>query len=326
MSFIVLDAAAVERLLPMRECIEVMARAFVDLERGDVVQPLRSIFVPPDTQTAMAWMPAYRAKPRPAFGMKVLCVVPDNPGRGLDTHQGQVLVADGETGQLRGVLDASTVTGIRTAAVSALATRLLAREDARVLAIIGTGAQARRHIESIPLVRRIEQIHVAGREPAHAQRLVWDMRKACACPIDAVADARTAVRGADIIVTATSSPTPVIERTWLAAGVHVNAVGASRPTHRELDVDTIAAALLFTDRRESLENEAGDYRLAREEGRITRSPRELGELLAGKVEGRTSAEQVTIFRSLGLAVEDLVAAEHVLTRAGEQGLGITVDF
>ena len=325
MSFVVLDAALVERLLPMRECIDLMARAFIDLERGDVTQPLRSIFVPPDAQAAMAWMPAYRSKPQAAFGMKVLCVVPDNPQRGLDTHQGQVLVADGETGQLRGVLDAAAVTAIRTAAVSALATRLLARDDARVLAIIGTGAQARRHIESIPLVRRIEQIRVAGRERAHAEQVVSEVKGTCACPIDAVKDTQTAVRGADIIVTATSSPTPVIERTWLSSGGHINAIGASRPSHRELDVDTIADALLFTDRRESLEHEAGDYRLAVEQRRVAQAPREIGELLTGKVEGRTSSRQLTIFRSLGLAVEDLVAAEYVLTRAREQGLGVTVD-
>jgi ornithine cyclodeaminase len=326
MSFVVLDAAAVERLLPMRECIDLMARAFVDLEGGHVSQPLRSIFIPPNAQAAMAWMPAYRSTPRSTFGMKVLCVVPDNPQRGLDTHQGQVLLADGETGQLRAVLDASAVTAIRTAAVSALATRLLAREDARVLAIVGTGAQARRHIESIPLGRPIEQIRVAGRAPEHAAQLVEEMKKGCACSIDAVKDAQTAVRGADIIVTATSSPTPVVERAWLSSGVHINAIGASRPIHRELDVDTIADALLFTDRRESIENEAGDYRLAVEQRRVAHPPRELGELLTGKVEGRTSSSQLTVFRSLGLAVEDLVAAEHVLTKAQEGGLGITVDF
>jgi ornithine cyclodeaminase len=242
-------------------------------------------------------------------------VVADNPARGLDTHQGQVLVADGETGQLRALLDASAVTAIRTAAVSALATRLLAREDARVLAVIGTGTQARRHIESIPLVRDIQEIRVAGRDRAHAEQLVNDVRGRCACRIEAAADARTALDGADVVVTATSSPTPVIERAWLAPGAHLNGVGASRVTSRELDVDTLAEALLFTDRRESIENEAGDYRLAVEQRRITAPPRELGELLAGKVQGRTSPAELTVFRSLGLAVEDLVAAEHVIERA-----------
>jgi ornithine cyclodeaminase len=325
MSFVVVDAPTVEQLLPMRECIDLMARAFVDLERGDITQPLRSIFVPPGAQSAMVWMPAYRSRPHAAFGMKVLRVVPDNPQRGLDTHQGQVLLADGETGQLRAVLDAAAVTGIRTAAVSALATRLLAREDARVLAIIGTGAQARRHIESIPLVRSIERIRVAGRTPEHAEQLVSDAKKTCPCPIEVAKGAEAAVRDADIVVTATSSPTPIVERTWFAPGVHINAVGASRPVHRELDVDTIADALLFTDRRESIENEAGDYRLAVEHRRIAQPPRELGELLTAKVAGRTSRTELTVFRSLGLAAEDLVSAEHVLTKSRERGLGITVE-
>jgi ornithine cyclodeaminase len=328
-SFLAFDAAEVERLLPMRECIDLMARAFVDLERGDVTQPLRSIFTPPDPSTelragspvAMVWMPAYRWRPQRTFGMKVLRVVADNPTRGLDTHQGQVLVADGETGQLRALLDASAVTAIRTAAVSALATRLLAREDARVLAVIGTGTQARRHIESIPLVRDIREIRVAGRDRAHAEQLADEVRDRCACRLEVAADARTALDGADIVVTATSSPTPVIERAWLAPGAHLNGVGASRVTNRELDVDTLADALLFTDRRESIENEAGDYRLAVEQRRITTPPRELGELLTGKVEGRASSAQLTVFRSLGLAVEDLVAAEYVLDQATGRGLG-----
>lgn len=326
MSFVTLGAAAIERLLPMGECIDLMARALIDLECGEVTQPLRSIFIPPGAQAAMAWMPAYRKGPHAVFGMKVLCVVPQNPQRGLDAHQGQVLLADAETGQLRAVLDASAVTAIRTAAVSALATRLLARHDARVLAIIGTGVQARKHLESIPLVRSIDRVLVAGRTQQHAQQFVSEAAQSCACQVEAAENVKAAVRDADIVLTATSSTTPVLAREWLAPGVHINAIGASRPTHRELDLDTIAEALLFTDRRESLENEAGDYRFAVEQGRMRGSPGELGELLTGKTQGRTSPGQLTLFRSLGLAVEDLAAAEHVLAEARRHGLGITVEL
>jgi ornithine cyclodeaminase/alanine dehydrogenase-like protein (mu-crystallin family) len=328
MSFVTFSAREIERLLPMGACIEVMARALVDLERGELSQPLRSVFVLPGAKGAMAWMPAHRAGPQAVFGMKVLCVMPGNPARGLDSHQGQVLLADGETGQLRAVLDASAVTAIRTAAVSALATRLLARTDARVLAIVGTGVQARKHLDSIALVRPIARVRVAGRTLEHASTFALQAAPRFAFPIEAADNVQAAVRDADIVVTATNSATPVLAREWLAPGVHVNAIGASRPTDYELDVETLADACLFTDRRESLEHEAGEYRLAVGQGRITNSHvrAELGELLTGKRQGRTSDDQFTLFRSLGLAAEDLAAAEYVLERGKESGLGITVDF
>jgi ornithine cyclodeaminase len=272
------------------------------------------------------WMPAYRSSPKAMFGTKLLFVLQDNPTRGLDSHQGQVILADGETGQLRALLDASAVTAIRTAAVSALATRLLAREDARVLAIVGTGVQARKHLESIPLVRSIARVLIAGRTAEHARQFVSEASNGRGFSIEAAENTETAVRVADIIVTATSSPTPVIAREWLRSGAHLNAVGASRPMHSEIDTRTLADAVLVTDRRESLEAEAGDYRQAVADG-VIRGPdaaAELGELLTGKRSGRTSAGQLTVFRSLGLGIEDLAAAEHVLAKALETGAGVPV--
>jgi len=326
MSFRVLTAADIERLLPMSECIEVVAGAFVALERGELTQPLRSIWIPPDANGAMAWMPAHRGGAEPLYGLKVLCVVPDNPTRGLDGHQGQVLLADGATGQLRALLDASTVTAIRTAAVSALATRLLAREDARRLAIVGTGVQARTHLESIPLVRPIEHVRVAGRTPERARAFVREV--AVPFELEACESVEDAVRGADVVVTATTSRKPVLARSWLEPGVHVNAIGASQPTSRELDTQTVADASLFTDRRESLENEAAEYRLAVEEGLIEPAHvrAELGEVLTGKAAGRTSDHEITLFRSHGLAVFDVAAAAHVLAKADGSGAGVTVDY
>ena len=176
-----------------------------------------------------------RSAPKPMFGTKLLFVLQDNPSRGLDSHQGQVILADGETGQLRALLDASAVTAIRTAAVSALATRLLARDDASVLAIIGTGIQARKHLESIPLVRRITRVLVAGSTPDRARAFVNEAGTAAPCPIVVAESAEAAVREADIVVTVTDSPTPVIAREWLRPGTHVNAVGASRPMQWEID-------------------------------------------------------------------------------------------
>lgn len=328
MGFRVLTAAEIDRLLPMAECIAVVESAFVGLEQGELTQPLRTVWMPPEANGGMAWMPARRGGSEPLYGMKVLCVIPDNPTRGLDSHQGAVLLSDGVTGQLRALLDASAITRIRTAAVSALATSLLAREDARCLAIVGTGVQARSHLESIPLVRRIELVRVAGRTPERARAFAEDVTGRVPVDVEPCETVEEAVRGADVVVTATSSREPVLERDWLEPGAHVNAVGASQPTSRELDTATVAAAALFTDRRESLENEAAEYRLALEAGLIEPGHvrAELGELLTGSAAGRSSDEELTLFRSLGLAVFDVAAASHVAAKAEASDMGVTVDF
>jgi ornithine cyclodeaminase/alanine dehydrogenase-like protein (mu-crystallin family) len=313
----VLSAEEIERLLPMRDCIAVMEQAFVDLQRGVLHHPLRTFWAPPGVSGGTMWMAAYRSRPTPMFGTKLLFVLSDNPSRGLDSHQGQVILADGETGELRALLDASAVTAIRTAAVSALATRLLARADASVLAIVGTGVQARKHLESIPLVRRIERTLVAGRTRDQAQRFVAEIGRTASLELSVADSAEAAARAADILVTVTDSPTPVINREWLRPGTHVNAVGASRPAAWEIDPRIYADAIAFCDRRESLQAEAGDYlqAVAKEFIPSVDAVGELGELVAGKRPGRTSGDQITLFRSLGLAIEDLAAAEFVVARA-----------
>jgi ornithine cyclodeaminase len=310
----ILTAEEIDRLLPMRECIAVMEQAFADLQRGCLHHPVRNFWAPPGVNGGTMWMAAYRSSPKPMFGTKLLFVLNDNPSRGLDSHQGQVILADGETGELRGLLDASAVTAIRTAAVSALATRLLARDEASVLAIVGTGVQARKHVESIPLVRRIGRVLVAGRTGEQALRFVEEMRRTASVELSAADSAEAAVRAADIVVTATDSSTPVIEREWLRPGTHVNAIGASRPTAWEIDPQIYADAVAFCDRRESLQAEAGDYLQALANGFIpnVRTVGELGELVAQARKGRTSPDQITLFRSLGLAVEDLAAAEFIV--------------
>ncbi len=328
MSIIVLTYADVERLLPMATCIEVMAEALAGFQRGEWTQPLRSVFPPPNAHGIMAWMPAHHGGEDPIFGMKVLCVVPGNPARGLDGHQGAVLLQDGVTGEPRALINASAVTAIRTAAVSAVATRLLARADSRVLAIIGAGEQARRHLEAMVLVRPIEQIRVAARTPESARALVEASRSRFAGVIEVAASVEEAVRGADIVVTATTARLPVLQGEWLNPGTHVNAVGASQRTHQEIDAATVAASALYVDRRQSVENEAADYRAALDEGLIgpDHIRAELGELLVGAAGGRTSADRITLFRSLGLAVEDVAAALHVLGAARRDGVGREVEW
>ena len=326
MSVLILGEADVARLLPMDECVDVMADALAALERGDMEQPLRFVVRPADAAGLMGLMPAYRARPEAAYGLKAVCVFPGNPARGLDAHQGAVLLFDGETGELRAAVNASAITAIRTAAVSAVATRLLAREDARELAILGSGVQARSHLAAMAVARPFERARVWSRTAEHARALAADA--GAPFPVEAAASAEDALRDADVVCTTTSSPEPVLRRGWLRAGAHVNAVGSSIPTTRELDTETMAAAALFVDRRESTVNEAGDFLFPQREGAIGPGHirAELGELLAGTAEGRTSPEELTVFKSLGLAVEDLAAAEHLYRRARETGTGAEVDL
>ena len=324
---LVLAGNDVDRLLPMSECIDVMAEVLAGLTGGDLEQPLRTIIRPPGSAGFLALMPVYRARPEQAYGLKTICVFPDNPTRGLDPHQGSVSLFDGETGQLRALMDASRITAIRTAAVSGLATRLLAREDARTLAIIGSGVQARAHLEAMAAVRPLERASVWSPSRERLEAFVDEADPRYDFPVEATATAEAAVRGADIVVTATAASEPVLRRDWLARGAHVNAVGALTPA-RELDSDTVADAALYVDRRESAENEAGDYLIPLREGSIQPGHirAELGEVVTGAKAGRSSQDELTVFKSLGLAVEDLAAAEYLYERARATGAGTWVEL
>ena len=308
MSLLVLNADEVERLLTMDACIEAMADVLASLARDELYQPLRFVLKPPGAPGMMGFMPAHRGGERAAYSLKEIMVTPDNPTRGLDAHQGAVLLHDGQTGELTALLNASPITAIRTAAVSAVATRALARPDARKVAIIGTGVQGKSHEQALRAVLGDAEIRS------------WSRRSG--------GSAEEIVREADVVCTCTSSGEPVLSLDWLKPGVHVNAVGSSVPWARELDAETIAAGSLFVDRRESTLNESGEYRIALAEGAI--GPEhilaELGEVLIGGHPGRTADDELTIFKSLGLAVEDLAAAELVVARAREQGVGTEVEF
>jgi ornithine cyclodeaminase/alanine dehydrogenase-like protein (mu-crystallin family) len=312
----VLDENDVRRLLPMPACIELMADVLAGLARDDLYNPLRFVVRPPDEPSLMGLMPAHRRGEAPLWSLKALTIVPGNSARGLDSHQGFVALFDGTTGEPRAILNAGGITAIRTAAVSGLATRLLAREDSTTLAILGTGTQARSHLEAMHAVRRFDRV------------LVWSASGRPLDGADSVATAEEAVRDADVVCTVTSSAEPVLEHGWLKPGAHINAVGSSIPSTRELDTATIAAAALFVDRRESTVNEAGDYLFPLREGAIEESHirAEVGDVLIGAAEGRRSPDELTVFKSLGLAVEDLAAAEHVFARAEAENAGAVVSF
>jgi alanine dehydrogenase len=291
-----LEESAVGRLLHMEEVISAMEKALADFSSGTVVQPVRTMLPVAEHQGFLGLMPAYTGS---ALGAKLVAFYPRNTS--VPTHHATILLFEPETGELLVTMDGRLITEVRTAAVSAVATDHLARATASVLAIIGSGVQARSHLEALRLVREFREVRV------------WSPRRAAAFAeehgVDAAATAEAAVRGADVVVTATTSPTPVVYGEWLSPGAHINAVGAPRPDWRELDDEVLRRAKVYVDSREAAMKESGDVIAARE------VLAEIGEVVSGAEQGRRSLEEVTLFKSLGLAVEDVATAELVYRNA-----------
>src|SRR5881227_3603738 len=292
-----LDEQKVRKHLRMEELIPAMEKALIDFSAGKVTQPVRSVITVDPPGGFFGMMPALTPE---GLGIKIVTFYATNTERGLPTHMATIFLVDPETGEPLAIMDGRLITEMRTAAVSAAATKLLAPLDAKILAILGSGVQARSHVEALRLVRRFQEIRVWSPTREHAERFAKE--------IDAKAmPAEDAVRGADVIVTATNSKTPVLHGAWLKHGCHVNAVGACRPDWRELDNDAMRNAV-FVDSREGAVKESGDVILSG-----AKICAELGEALAGKVPSR--ANETTIFKSLGMAVEDIAAAMLVYQKA-----------
>jgi ornithine cyclodeaminase/alanine dehydrogenase-like protein (mu-crystallin family) len=328
MNVLLLSHDEVIALLPMEECIPLMHEALVSLADGLVHQPLRTIVRPPDAAGIMGLMPAYSSGAHSAFGLKAVCIFPGNAAQGKDSHQGAVLLFSAESGELQAVINASAGTALRTAAVSGVATRALAREDAGDLCVIGAGVQARSHVEAMSHVRRIRRCRVASRRFESARKFADELQRSYTFPVEAVGTVEAALRGADLIVTATNSTEALVRREWVSEGAHLNAVGSSTPNARELDAATVAASSLFVDRVESVVNEAGDYLRAMRDGVVGMGHirAELGEVLNGTKPGRTSTGEITLFKSLGLAVEDLATARYLYDKSKETSAGTWVRF
>ena len=325
MTLLILSGSDVRELLSYAECAEVMRSALAGFARGEIEQPLRSVVRPAGAAGFQVLMPSYNRDA--GYGLKALCITPANPSRGLDAHQGGVMLYTADTGEPAALINASALTEIRTAAVSAVATGLLARPDATVAAIIGTGVQAAAHARALAATTVLSEVRLGGRSAARASSVAAGLAGELGVPVTAAASVEEALDGAGIVVTATASATPVIAREWLAPGAHVNAVGACVPSDREIDTATMAAAALFADSRESLQNEAGDYLLAVKDGAVVGPARAtLGELLTGTGEGRRDEQEITLFESLGLAAEDLMAASFVYQKAVRLGAGTAADF
>jgi len=324
---LILSHSEVRDLLPMRECMDAVGEALSALSRGEGVQPLRDGFVLPDRSGVLAWMPGSMAAGRP-FGVKVLSVV-ENPGElGVDSHQGGVMIFDPSNGVPLALLEAGAITAVRTAAASALATDRLAREDAAILAILGAGTQARSHLEAMLEVRPIERVRVWSRDPDKVRVFAEERTADLGVAVEPAADVAAAVADADIVCTTTSAQEPIVSASLLEPGMHVNAVGASIPSWREIDPGVLPLVSLVADRRESLANEAGEYIQAVKEGLVPSGlvVPELGEILNGDHPGRTSETEITLFRSLGLAVEDIAAGMVAYERALAAGVGTQVDL
>lgn len=324
---LILGGEQVRRALPMPVCIDAIERAMRAVSAGQARVPLRTVMPVPASPNLFAVMPGYLGDP-PGLGVKILALYPDNPARGLSSHIGLVACFDPQTGLPLAVMDASEITALRTAAASAVATRALARPDASVLAILGTGEQAATHLEALSHVRALRAVRVWGRTREKAQAFAARASARCSWPIQVCDSAQAAVEGADLICTLTASREPILEGSWLLPGAHVNLVGASQRSAREADDEVVTRSRFFVDLRASAMAEAGELHHAMQAGRVQEDPilGEIGEVLAGSVTGRAAATDVTVYKSLGIAAQDIAAAHVVYERAIHEGLGTRVPF
>jgi ornithine cyclodeaminase len=317
----------VRQLLPMAECIDLMQRTMIAVSEGRVVLPLRSILVMPGDRGMMGMMPGYLADPE-CFGVKLVSLIPRNKPPQYSSHLGLVLLFEADHGQPVALLDAAEITAIRTAAASGMATRLLARSDAGDLALLGAGEQARSHLEAMLSVRPLRRIRVWARDRAKARAFATEQGAKLRVAIETCATVGEAVTGADLICTTTKAREPILQGEWLSPGVHLNLVGSSIAAAAEIDTPAVVKARFFVDRRESTVNEGGEYLRALRAGAITPAHilGEIGEVANGSKIGRSSPLDVTLYKSLGVAPQDLASAHHVLKKARDAGIGQVIEF
>ena len=320
--FRLLTEQQVHSLLPMPDLIAAMESALAKFSAREVLQPVRSVLTVGPTKAYFGLMPAYLPSPA-SLGAKLVTVFGENHKRDLPSHLATIVLLDPETGALQAIMDGRYITEARTAAVSAVSARFLAKPDASTLAIIGSGVQARSHLEAYQLVRQLKQVRIWSPKQRSREQFVEDMSAHVAAPIVAADTAEAAVRGADLIVLVTSSPTPVIDDAWVSKGAHVVCVGACRPNQQEMPPELVARSRLYVDSKAAAVVEAGDIvmNIAAKLFDETHIRGEIGELVLGRVPGRGSADDITVFKSLGMAVEDVVAADLVFRRASESGAG-----
>jgi ornithine cyclodeaminase/alanine dehydrogenase-like protein (mu-crystallin family) len=323
----VLRGAEVRRLLPMTACVDLMHRTMIAVSERRAVLPLRSVMVMPGDLGMMGNMPGYIAEPE-CFGVKLVSLIPRNKPPHYSSHLGLVLLFEAEHGCPVALLDAAEITAIRTAAASGLATRLLARPEAGDLALLGAGEQARSHLEAMLAVRTLRRIRVWARDSDKAAAFAKAEGARLQVTIERSATVREAVAGADIICTVTKAREPILLGEQLTAGVHLNVVGSSIATTAEIDTPAVVKSRFFVDYRESTVNEGGEYLRALKAGAITPEHilGEIGEVANGTKIGRQSMSDVTLYKSLGIAPQDLASAHYVLEKARAAGVGQIIDL
>ncbi len=324
----ILSREDVITLLPMDECIDVISKAMRATSSGDVFLPSRTAMSVPFAHNAMlGYMPGYLKQPV-CFGAKLITVFPLNKQNGHQSHSGVIVLFEPETGQTQAIIHAGEITAIRTAAASAVATQMLAREDASHLTILGNGEQGHQHLIAMSEIRNITHVRIWGRSFSHAQQFATQFSKQYGIDIEAIEDIEIAVKSADIICTTTSSCKPLLKGSWLAQGTHINAVGASLADQAEVDIEAVKRSRFYVDYKPLAKEQAGEYLNALAANTINEEHMigEIGEVLLGKVKGRTSSNEITLYKSLGVATQDLAASIYVYEKAIHQNIGWQVDF
>ena len=323
----VLRRAEIRRFLPMPECVDLMHRTMIAVSERRVVLPLRSVMVMPGELGMMGNMPGYLADPE-CFGVKIVSLIPRNKPPEYSSHLGLVLLFEAEHGRPVALLDSGEITALRTAAASGLATRLLARPDAGDLALLGAGEQARSHLTAMLAVRTLRRIRIWARDEAKAAAFAKIEGERHGIHVEVSTTVREAVTGADIVCTLTKAREPILLGEWLAAGTHLNVVGSSIAATAEIDTPAVVKSRFFVDYRESTANEGGEYLRALAAGAITPEHilGEIGEVANGSTVGRRSAADITLYKSLGVAPQDLASAHHVLEKARAAGVGQVIEF
>lgn len=322
-----LSEKQVQSLIDIAELISTLENAHVQYSTGKAVMPVRLVVPLPQIQGRITSMPGFLNENK-ALGMKVVTYFQENPRRNLPAILGTILLFSAETGKLIAVMDGSYVTAIRTACASAMATKALANAETPVLGILGAGVQARAHIEALTQVKKIERIKIYSPSGASAAGIKKDLEPAMTIAIEATASAEDAVRDVDLLVTGSTAKEPIVKSAWLKAGVHINAVGSHRPDHREIDGATVARAKVVVDSREAIMAECGDILLAIKEQAISENHvhGEIGEVIAGTKPGRMSASEVTLYKSVGIAIQDVATANLVYRKALKRGVGTNVEI
>ena len=315
MTLEIIDAERVRKLLPMAECIDVMAEAMKAASGGDVVQPMRTVLPVDDAGGHLFVMPA-ASKSLGCYGAKLISLTPSNAAKGLPAIRGSYLLFESDTGAAVALIDASSLTAIRTAAASSLAARLLARPDAATCGIFGTGVQARTHVDAMRAVRAIREIRIWGRDADKAKRLAQELSSSTGLTVTAHQDPAE-VAACDLICTVTSATQPILKGAWVRPGTHVNLVGAHTLTQREADTELVRRSQVFVDLLEAAKREAGDVMVPVQEGSVPADHirGEIGKVAAGTLAGRTSPDQLTLYKSVGIAAQDLFAARQVFNKA-----------